>query len=174
MCFWRTWKKASSWKKQPVYIHITLRSLSANMFNSCKLKNLEIRFLVHRNHGNNRGRLASSSQRSEQEKPGLLGLFFWPSCLTSGPKSLLPLMNKTSQTCKSCYGSVFWFRFLQVIYPLSLSSWFLGYTFKELEQLCAFILAWISSALLSTPTLPVIEVTFVTFWTTLALPWNVW
>lgn len=98
--------------------NLTLMSLSANVFNSCKLKNLEIRFPVHKNHSNNRGRLASSSQRSEQEKPGLLGLFFWPSCLTSGPKSLLPLMNKTRQTCKSCYGSV---RFLVQVFASDLS-----------------------------------------------------
>lgn len=107
-------------------------NLSANMFNSCKLKNLEIRFPVYKNCSNNRGKLASSSWgQSRRSLDLLLGLFCWTSCLTSGPESLLPLMNKTSQTCKSCRGSV---RILVQVFASDLSL--------EFKRLVSWVHTW--------------------------------
>lgn len=79
---WKTLKKASSfWKKQPVYIQPSYTDeLKCKRFNSCKLRNVEIRFPVYKNLSNNRGSLAASSwgqSRSLDCLDCFAGLLVW-------------------------------------------------------------------------------------------------
>lgn len=104
-------------------------SLSANMFSSCKLKNLEIRFPFYKYHSNNKGRVASSSWGQSRRSLGFLdcfaGLLVWlegQSSASSAETKQLNLQELSELNKNSVLGFCKWF-------ILSLNSWFLGYMF---------------------------------------------
>lgn len=134
-------------------------SISVNASSSCELRNLEIRPLIYNNHTNKRGESGFQHSRSEQEELGLLGLFCW-ACLTRGPKPCFLQWNKTVKFARSAKTQ--WkFLFFAFVGDLSLEFtsldffWYILWTGRIAFW---FILARSSSAILSTPTLPVIEI----------------